>query len=86
MIKSYPKTKHVKLRGAAYRRFAEQVMERDNWQCVECGTTQNLTVAHVIHKKAGGGNGPGDVLENVRCLCIRCHDEEERHLNGKRKR
>ncbi len=82
----YPKSTHVKLKPAAYRKFAEQVMERDGWQCVECGTTQNLTVAHIVHRGMGGRNGPGDVLKNARTLCMFHHDQEERHLNGKRKR
>lgn len=77
---------HVKLKGKAYVKFANEVFDRDGWACIECGNTQTLTVAHRIHKGMGGGNGPGDVLDNADCKCMSCHDKEERHLEGKIKR
>jgi 5-methylcytosine-specific restriction endonuclease McrA len=87
MVMSYFKEKnHVKLKGAAYRKFAEKVMDRDNWRCVHCGTTQNLTVMHLIHRGAGGGNGPGDVISNVVTGCMACHDKEDRHIGGRIKK
>lgn len=85
MIKSFPKTEHVKLKGSAYYKFADSVMERDGYRCVECGIGYGLTVAHKIHRGMGGGNGPGDVLDNCDTKCMVCHDKEERHLDGKRK-
>lgn len=78
-------TDHVKLKGAAYRKFAKAVMDRDGWACVHCGTSQNLTVMHKVHKGMGGGNGPGDVLDNAETGCMGCHDKEERHVAGRRK-
>jgi len=69
----YPKSTHVKLKPAAYRKFAEKVMERDGWCCKICGTTQGLTVSHIIHRGMGGRHGPGDVMSNVHTLCVQCH-------------
>lgn len=87
MVKSYPKnTGHVKLKGAAYVRFAKAVMDRDEWACVHCGSTQNLTVMHIIHKGAGGGNGPGDVLGNAVVGCMACHIKEEHCVGGFKKK
>lgn len=87
MVKTYFKERsHVKLKGAAYRKFAQQVMERDGWRCVHCGATQNLTVMHKVHRGMGGGNGPGDVLENAGTGCMSCHDKEERGLDGFKKK
>lgn len=39
-LNKYKKNKHVKLRGAAYVKFAKEVLERDDWQCVVCGNTK----------------------------------------------
>lgn len=79
-------TNHVKLKGAAYRKFAESVMERDGWACVHCGSTQHLTVMHKVHKGMGGGKGPGDVMSNAETGCIVCHTKEECHHDGWRKK
>ena len=77
---------HTKLTPHKYNKLKAKVFDRDNWQCVHCGTTQNLTLSHKIHKKMGGGYGPGDVESNCVCACMSCHDEEERHLNGRVKK
>lgn len=79
-------TKHVKLKYAAYTRFANKVMDRDGWACVHCGSTQNLTVMHKVHKGMGGGNGPGDTMDNAETGCMSCHDKEERCIDGFKKK
>ena len=86
MIKSYPKNKHVKLKGAAYSRLKLDVFNRDDWTCQICGRQSMLTLMHRIHKGMGGGAGPGDTMENTFCGCMPCHDSEERHLNGMKKK
>ena len=64
-----------------YGGLRETVLERDNWQCVECGMTneqhivifgRNITLDHI------DGNGiyskkPNNTLENLQTLCLRCH-------------
>lgn len=43
--------------------------ERDNHQCVVCGSTKNLEVDHIVRYVDGGGND----LSNLRTLCASCH-------------
>ena len=90
MTTVYPNPKpgkdHVKLKGAKYTKLKHDVFDRDGWQCIECGTSQNLTLAHRIHKGMGGGHGPGDVIDNTDCKCMECHDKEERHIDGRKKK
>lgn len=68
------------------KKFAEKVFERDGWQCVDCERPDMLTLSHKIHAGMGGGKGPGDTMDNCVCRCMVCHDEEERHLNGRVKK
>jgi 5-methylcytosine-specific restriction endonuclease McrA len=86
MIRSFPKNNHVKLNPSARRKLALEVYERDGWACVHCGRTNMLTLMHKEHSGMGGGKGPGDTLENCETGCMICHDEEERCLNGRRKK
>ena len=82
------KNKHVKLRGEAYRKLKIAVAERDEYTCQICGNMNmsELELMHKIHKGVGGGNGPGDTMENTYTGCVKCHDSEERCLNGMKKR
>jgi len=81
-----PGKDHVKLKGAQYVKLANKVFDRDGWECIECGTSQNLTLAHRIHKGMGGSAGPGDTMDNCQTLCMQCHINEEMNINGKLKR
>jgi 5-methylcytosine-specific restriction endonuclease McrA len=56
----------------------ETILERDNNQCVSCGSRSNLTMAHVFVNRSHGGMG---VKENLATLCIKCHHELD---NGKK--
>ena len=89
-MKVYPIPKpgydHVKLSPHHYKKLQTEVFERDGWQCVDCENTQMLTLSHKIHKGMGGGKGPGDTMDNCVTRCMDCHDEEERHLNGRKKK
>lgn len=82
----FKENNHVKLTGYAKKKFRFEVFERDGWQCVDCGSPFNLTLSHKLHAGMGGGKGPGDTMDNCETRCIICHDEEERHLNGRVKR
>ena len=48
------------------------VYERDNKKCVHCGETDwhKLEIHHIIPLSAGGNSMP----ENLKTLCVRCHD------------
>ena len=69
-----PKPTHVKLKrhSKAWNDLINAIDRRDGLQCQLCNTGEYLVVPcyhHVIFKKSGGGNGPGDVLENMLTLC-----------------
>ena len=85
---SYPKTKHINLKGEAHRKLKRRVAERDDYTCQICGNMNRdeLELMHIIHKGVGGGSGPGDTEENTFCGCIYCHADEERNLNGRLKK
>jgi hypothetical protein len=48
------------------------VFARDNFNCVVCGDTENLTVDH-IHPVSRGGS---DDLENLQTLCKSCNSRK----------
>lgn len=51
------------------RRWREKirpaVLELYNYQCVVCGTSENLTVDHIVPKSKGGT----DDFENLQVMC-----------------
>jgi hypothetical protein len=51
-----------------WTRFAEQVKRRDNYRCVECGTSRNLTV----HYKLTGPHTSRN-LDDYETRCRSCH-------------
>lgn len=48
------------------------VLIRDHYQCVECGSKENLNIHHVIPRKWGGN----DIPSNLITLCRTCHSEK----------
>lgn len=47
------------------------VMERDGYQCVKCGSAEDLSMDHIIRFRDGGP----DTVENLRVLCMPCNLE-----------
>lgn len=45
------------------------IYERDNYACVLCGSTEQLSIDHIVPFSAGGS----DAVENLRTLCIPCN-------------
>ena len=69
-------------RSAAWLKFRQFVMERDNYLCVRCGRPGKI-VHHKVYLTEKNINDP-DVslnMELAETLCKKCHDEE--HLAGK---
>lgn len=64
----------------------QEVLERDNFQCQECGTTQEQHILlfnrkleiHHIDFKGRNEKNPDSSLENLITLCIRCHTKIHR--------
>lgn len=54
------------------RSVRDFVMERDAHQCVECRSTENLTLDHIVAYSAGGSN----TAENLRVLCRSCNSKK----------
>ena len=50
----------------------QAIYERDNGQCIFCGTMENLTIAHVFYSRTKGGAG---VQENGVLACRECHNK-----------
>lgn len=55
-----------------WQRIARAVTARDRY-CQACRSPHSLTVHHIIPRKSGGLNDPGNLI----VLCSRCHDEAE---------
>jgi 5-methylcytosine-specific restriction endonuclease McrA len=54
----------------------KEVLERDSHQCIICGTSYGLQIAHYISRARGGLGKP----ENLATMCVSCHFQFD---NGK---
>jgi len=55
-------------------KLRQQVLSRDRYRCLVCGSSEHLEVHHVIPVAIGGTNRP----ENLVTLCRDCHREADR--------
>ena len=51
------------------KKVKEEVLARDNWQCVICGKKEDLQFDHIIPYSKGGSN----TVENLQILCASCN-------------
>jgi len=51
------------------KKVKEEVLARDNWQCVMCGKKEDLQFDHIIPYSKGGSN----TAENLQILCASCN-------------
>lgn len=50
----------------------EQVYKRDGHRCVACGTSEDLTLDHIVPRSRGGGDSPA----NLQVLCRPCNSSK----------
>lgn len=62
--------------SARHHKFRNTMLERDNHQCTECLTNDDLTIHHIKHKC----DYPElkNNINNVITLCRTCHDKEHK--------
>ena len=60
-----------RLKGKAYEQLQLDVLKRDNNICQQCDRW-NEAPPHHVKKRSQGGQ---DVIDNMVCLCVVCHDK-----------
>lgn len=63
-----------------YEKFKRQVLQNAQWECEICGTSDGLTVHHML-KQSTFPQFKLDPVNGV-CLCGTCHSEIERRLRN----
>lgn len=63
---------------AYWPELRQLVLERDHFQCGNCGSSENLHVHHIVPLSLGGTNELG----NLRTLCKSCHERLHPHMRG----
>ena len=63
-----------------YPQIKAAVLERDNNQCVKCGSAENLVLHHI------DGNDKHNNIDNLVTLCSNCHLDLHRPKIGTRRR
>lgn len=58
-----------------FKVIRDEILERDNHICIECGSDDNLQIHHIVHRKNGGKNES----ENLQTLCAKCHSEKHKN-------
>jgi 5-methylcytosine-specific restriction endonuclease McrA len=61
---------HVPYKGISLSR--NNIMRRDQFQCLYCGSTKNLTLDHLIPKSRGGNSS----WTNLATACMRCNTKK----------
>jgi hypothetical protein len=59
-------------RTLRYRKHKSTVFRRDESTCVYCGSTENLTLDHIVPFLLGGS----DDIENLACCCKSCNSSK----------
>ena len=54
------------------------------WQCFECNSWEGTDIPHLSAKQSGGSKCK-DYIENLTCLCRKCHDRCHKDKDYNRK-
>ena len=61
----------AKIKGQRWERLRRRILDRDNWTCQKCGKSAGrFEVDHVLPLHLGGAAWD---MDNLQCLCGRCH-------------
>lgn len=63
-------------RGPRWKALRMQALDRDGWQCVQCGERRRLEVDHILPVRTHPNLAYS--LANLQCLCARCHTRKTR--------
>ena len=63
-------------RGPRWKALRMQALDRDNWQCVQCGTHKRLECDHILPVKTHPELAY--TLSNLQMLCGACHARKTR--------
>lgn len=62
------------------KEWKEMILERDNYTCQECGSTENLVSHHII-PVAEDYILSSDISNGI-CLCSTCHSKKHKKITG----
>lgn len=64
--------------GSHTKKEWREVMRRDGWACLRCGSTKNLSKDHVMPIAGGGSNS----VDNLQTVCTSCNSwKGARHID-----
>lgn len=68
----------------AWRKLRKKALVRDNNECQRCKVKGKYSKATNVHHMKEVKEFPefALILENLECLCIRCHNDEHRRLDN----
>lgn len=76
LTKEYRRHSRHVTRGPRWKALRMQALERDGWQCVQCGERRRLEVDHIQPVRTRPDLSYS--LANLQCLCGRCHAAKTR--------
>lgn len=75
-LKDYARHSAKITRTMRWKALRLKALERDGWRCVQCGERRGLEVDHVLPVRDRPDLGWS--LDNLQCLCGRCHARKTR--------
>jgi 5-methylcytosine-specific restriction endonuclease McrA len=72
LFASWEKKPHTEKRRYIPARIRRQVFERDGMACVNCGSTEHLSLDHIKPFSKGGAHTP----RNLRVFCRSCNSRK----------
>lgn len=74
----FPRTAEHIYRSKRWKSLRWEVLKRDNFQCVQCGTKRYLQVDHIIPLRDGVSEFECFTMSRLQTLCRACHGKKTR--------